>query len=120
MDGAAHYNPSQSSGARQDAKKRNVAGRAPHVVVAYLCAWAVVDADGVLITGPLVHKSYAQGLARELDASLSEVRPKNERKCLCCPTMFLSEGPHNRLCDGCRRQGSNEMTPNSFARGARR
>ena len=26
-----------------------------------------------------------------------------ERKCLCCGSVFESEGPHNRLCDRCRR-----------------
>ncbi len=25
-----------------------------------------------------------------------------QRKCLCCGRLFPSEGPHNRLCTGCR------------------
>ncbi|MEQ9639798.1 MAG: hypothetical protein RIM84_07195 [Alphaproteobacteria bacterium] len=25
-----------------------------------------------------------------------------ERNCLCCTAEFVSEGPHNRLCDTCR------------------
>lgn len=29
-----------------------------------------------------------------------------QRRCLCCNTQFASEGPHNRLCDRCRQQGS--------------
>ena len=120
MDGAAHHNPRQPSGAKQDAKKRNIAGRAPHVVVAYEGAWAVFDADGVRITGRLNQRTYARALAREMNTSLSDVRPKNERECLCCAVRFLSEGPHNRLCDICRRRGSSEKSPNSFARGARR
>lgn len=28
------------------------------------------------------------------------------RPCLCCRRPFLSEGAHNRLCDPCRRKGS--------------
>lgn len=31
-----------------------------------------------------------------------EVRVLRERKCLCCPTRFQSEGPHHRLCGACR------------------
>lgn len=29
-------------------------------------------------------------------------RHGTERKCLCCPRQFLSEGPHNRMCWQCR------------------
>lgn len=28
---------------------------------------------------------------------------RTQRNCLCCGGEFSSEGPHNRLCDGCRR-----------------
>ena len=28
--------------------------------------------------------------------------PSNVRKCMCCPTRFVSEGSHNRLCPSCR------------------
>lgn len=31
-------------------------------------------------------------------------RKKAKRACLCCRETFMSEGPHNRLCDRCRRQ----------------
>lgn len=26
----------------------------------------------------------------------------SERKCLCCGTAFMSQGPHNRICQPCR------------------
>jgi hypothetical protein len=37
------------------------------------------------------------------------------RPCLCCQTTFNSEGPHNRLCDTCRRQRLTafDYSPNS-------
>lgn len=28
------------------------------------------------------------------------------RKCLSCPTVFLSEGAHHRMCDPCRRKST--------------
>lgn len=31
------------------------------------------------------------------------LRRRRERKCITCPTVFLSEGPHHRMCDRCRR-----------------
>lgn len=30
--------------------------------------------------------------------------PSGERKCLCCPVRFVSEGPHNRMCPSCRQR----------------
>lgn len=31
---------------------------------------------------------------------------RSERNCMCCGTPFSSEGPHNRMCERCRRQGA--------------
>lgn len=30
-------------------------------------------------------------------------RPKTERACMTCHRSFMSEGPHHRMCDACRR-----------------
>ncbi len=30
------------------------------------------------------------------------VRGKGNRPCMCCQQIFVSEGPHNRLCGHCR------------------
>jgi hypothetical protein len=38
-----------------------------------------------------------------LDKMLKAERIK-ERKCMCCQTVFRSEGIHNRLCSTCRAQ----------------
>lgn len=35
------------------------------------------------------------------------LKARCRRACLCCGTAFLSEGAHNRLCHGCRKQSSN-------------
>lgn len=29
---------------------------------------------------------------------------QKERPCMCCSTLFRSEGPHNRLCNYCRQK----------------
>ena len=34
-----------------------------------------------------------------------EKKRKQRRACLCCGKSFLSEGPHNRLCNACRQKG---------------
>lgn len=36
---------------------------------------------------------------------LSRRLKRGQRSCLCCSARFISDGPHNRLCDPCR-QGS--------------
>lgn len=43
---------------------------------------------------------------RQLEEEARRPR-KSNRKCLCCKSDFLSDGPHNRLCNRCRR---NEKT----------
>lgn len=40
-------------------------------------------------------------LATRLQALPARLRPRH-RPCLCCTTPILSDGPHHRLCDGCR------------------
>lgn len=42
-------------------------------------------------------------LARPVPAAANAVK---QRPCLRCQESFRSEGPHNRLCDGCRGQSS--------------
>lgn len=44
--------------------------------------------------------SSAEALAHNLER---QMRPKVKRPCLNCRTAFQSEGPHNRMCDPCRK-----------------
>lgn len=42
---------------------------------------------------------------------------KTQRACLCCGATFQSEGPHNRLCERCRRQSASPFdTPATVGR----
>ncbi len=45
--------------------------------------------------------------ARRL-SGLKEIRTKG-RRCLRCGREFVSEGDHNRLCDGCRKVSVSEF-----------
>lgn len=45
---------------------------------------------------PRVHKAYAY------QRSPQSARKLKPRACLRCDRRFLSEGPHNRLCQACR------------------
>lgn len=51
--------------------------------------------------------------AKQRAADLANKRVN--RPCLCCGTVFPSEGNHNRMCNPCRNRASNdEATPFSF------
>lgn len=43
------------------------------------------------------HPDQVQAVKAKLDAN----KPK-QRKCLCCASTFMSEGPHHRMCAVCR------------------
>lgn len=60
--------------------------------------------DGVSVMGPFGTHSRAQDVRDEL------IRKDRMRKrpCMTCTTEFMSEGPHNRLCDACRAK-ANDM-----------
>lgn len=58
--------------------------------------WAVFE-GGKRISGILSRP----GAVAVLDSMLS-ARRGQDRSCLRCGTIFSSQGPHNRMCDGCR------------------
>ena len=49
---------------------------------------------------------------------LTGPRQRRIRSCMCCRSSFESEGPHNRLCDPCRKRGSAEGAAAAFSFGA--
>lgn len=63
--------------------------------------WAVCK-DGVPIKRPA-----SEALAHEIREKLERKARSTKRACMCCRTVFLSEGPHNRLCNRCRHLGAN-------------
>lgn len=62
--------------------------------------WGVVDATGALKAGPYNCEYTAIMAIARLERQVRQRR----RACLCCSASFLSDGPHNRLCNSCRRQ----------------
>lgn len=56
------------------------------------------DADGHALSGPAGSFDMAMSIAE----NALKQRAKRSRPCLCCSQTFLSEGPHNRMCDNCR------------------
>lgn len=60
-------------------------------------SWAVFDGETRL------HGWYATR-ANAANARKRDERQRNTRPCLCCGTVFPSEGPHHRLCNRCRHQ----------------
>ena len=60
--------------------------------------------DGVSVMGPF----GSHGRALDVRDELIRKDRMRERPCMTCTTEFMSEGPHNRLCDACR-ANANDM-----------
>jgi tRNA(Ile2) C34 agmatinyltransferase TiaS len=52
------------------------------------------------VRGPFTNKD----LALSALSSMERTARLKSRACLCCGGTFDSEGPHNRMCNSCRRQ----------------
>lgn len=66
--------------------------------------FAVKDADGETVGGPFVKRERAAQKLRQLNKRDPEQPETAKRKCMCCPTMFRSQGAHHRMCDRCRQK----------------
>lgn len=66
--------------------------------------WATFDATGEQIGGAFAHEVDALDMCERLEMA---ARMK-KRKCLCCETIFWSEGPHHRTC-GCLSEAGASM-----------
>lgn len=66
---------------------------------------------------PEVYKtaSHAGGVAGQMNKAAAKAAGKTQRNCLCCRKAFMSEGPHNRMCDTCRRLGTEIQSPYGLA-----
>lgn len=61
-------------------------------------SWAAYD-DGVRVSCNFTDRGRAEDIAEKLRRKAAQTK----RKCLSCSTVFVSDGPHNRMCDRCRR-----------------
>lgn len=64
----------------------------------------------VLANGSQVGNWMSVPRARERADELAKKGTYRMRKCLCCPTTFLSEGTHHRMCNVCRHKGASAET----------
>lgn len=64
----------------------------------YRTGWAVYDPLGRRASGTVSHP-----IAANIAAKMARETKFRTRKCLRCSEMFMSEGPHNRMCPSCRR-----------------
>lgn len=65
--------------------------------------WHVVlDGNGKTVSAPRTTRAQAVDLVEELTRRAL----RKTRACMCCGVSFVSEGPHNRLCNPCRGQGT--------------
>ncbi|KQI69410.1 hypothetical protein AN189_03030 [Loktanella sp. 3ANDIMAR09] len=63
-----------------------------------------ITRDGDDVAGPYWSKDSADVAQDRLERKAKE----RERKCITCTEAFLSEGPHNRMCNGCRSRISDD------------
>jgi hypothetical protein len=54
----------------------------------------------------------------DLLADLQRHKLRRLRPCLCCRAEFESEGPHNRMCDVCRRRSAVDGDAHPYSFGA--
>ncbi len=66
------------------------------------CWYEVAGIPGVESPMFRLRKDAERWLAEQLAKMPTHLRPR-ERKCMCCAQEFHSDGPHIRLCKGCRR-----------------
>jgi hypothetical protein len=75
----------------------------------------VADPDGRRVSGFYHSEDVALNMCATIQADADAASKRKRRPCMCCGAEFMSEGIHNRMCDGCRRRASNdEAVPFSF------
>ncbi len=66
-----------------------------------------IEKDGKAVRGPYDSKGYVNGLLADFIAAdridAKKTAKAKFRPCITCSEEFKSEGPHNRMCDTCRR-----------------
>jgi hypothetical protein len=66
----------------------------------------------VLENGKQVSAWLPVAQAEERASKLAKQHGFRTRKCMCCSSTFMSEGPHHRMCNTCRNKGSSaEVVP---------
>ena len=64
--------------------------------------YAVFSRDGGRCSGVVDSPDSAQERLTVLENRVRRASRLRRIPCLCCQTVFSSEGPHNRMCDPCR------------------
>lgn len=66
--------------------------------------YKVIGNKVALYRGPKLWRKYNSmgSLKSSLTKMINAAAASKQRACMCCDTLFPSEGPHNRLCVKCR------------------
>lgn len=76
--------------------------------------WVLILPNGETDGRIFANRNSALSAKGQATRKAAEQSRCKERACLRCGDMFLSEGPHNRMCNPCRHHGSAEGEPCSF------
>ena len=67
--------------------------------------WRLIDPHGRRQNAFYASADRAATALEGAQSRTDKARKRIDRPCLCCRSVFASEGIHNRLCDRCRRLG---------------
>lgn len=63
----------------------------------------IVDADGAPLNDWIASNGAMRARVFYLENEIQRLRRARPRDCMACGETFESDGPHNRMCDPCRR-----------------
>jgi hypothetical protein len=78
--------------------------------------FAVFSPEGVQVTEWVEREGAAVTRQKQLQTAADKRAKKQTRECITCKAEFLSEGIHNRMCNGCRARGGDVDSPASMGR----
>ncbi len=65
-------------------------------------SYAVFTLDGDRVSGFHLSRDQSEGILQNLVRDEARRRNRRRRACMCCRSVFDSDGIHHRLCDICR------------------
>jgi hypothetical protein len=71
--------------------------------------YVVLAPDGVRASEPVMFSTQAMLLRDKIQREADQRAKRGPRPCMCCETLFTSDGIHNRMCDQCRKSGKVAM-----------
>ena len=76
--------------------------------------WFVIAPDGTTDERSFANRNAALSARGWAKAKGAQASRASERPCMTCRKPFLSEGPHHRMCTGCRHNSPGEPSQSPY------